>query len=75
MDMIDDGLNNERIARYFYENKIESHIVLNSGQFWNGLIMEVASDFFILDDKKEGHKVIFFQELKKPIEEFQEVGK
>ena len=73
--MTDDGLNNEKIARYFCENQIVSHITLHSGQFWNGLIKEVSSDFFIIDDNKEGNKVIFFIELKRPIEEFQEVGK
>jgi len=73
--MTDDGLNNERVARYFCENQVSSHVTLKSGQFWNGFIMEVSSDFFIMDDKKEGHKVIFFNELKRPIEEFQEIGK
>lgn len=73
--MMDEENNNERIARYFCDNQIEAHIKLTSGSFWNGLIKEVSSEFFIIDDNKEGNKVIFYRELERPIEEFQEVGK
>ena len=66
---------NEEIARYFSHNNIKAHIIRNDNIFFNGLIKEVSSDFFIIDDNKDGHMVIFFRELKNPIEEFQEVGK
>ena len=66
---------NEEIARYFCDNKIKAHITRKDDIFFNGLIKEVSSDFFIMNDVEDGHMVIFFRELKNPIEEFQEVGK
>ena len=64
---------NEETARYFSRNNIKAHIIRNDNIFFNGLIKEVGSDFFIIDDDKDGHMVVFFRELKHPIEEFQEV--
>ena len=66
---------NEEIARYFSKNNIKAHIIRNDNIFFNGLIKRVSSDFFIIDDDKDGHMVVFFRELKNPIEEFKEVRK
>jgi len=63
---------NEEVARYFFEHKIKAHIIRHDGIFFNGLIKEVGSDFFIIDDDKKGHMVVFFSELKNTIVEYQE---
>ena len=64
-------LNYER-AKVFFEKNLIVHIVKKSGAFYNGLITEIATgkDFFFINDKVEGKKLIFFSELKKEIEEF-----
>jgi len=59
-------------ANVFYKKKIKVHISLINGTFYNGLIIEINSNFFFLDDQKEGRKLIFFSELAKPIDEFKE---
>ena len=71
----EERIKNEKIARYFCENQIEAHLIRNDGIFFNGFIKEVGADFCIIDDKEDGGKLVFFQELKRTIEEFQEVGK
>ncbi len=68
-DMI--NMDNMR-AKVFYEKKIKVHISLKNGTFYNGLIVEINSNFFFLDDQKEGRQLIFFEELAKPINEFKE---
>ena len=68
-DMID--MDNMR-AKVFYKKKIKVHISLKNGTFYNGLIVEVNSNFFFLNDQKEGRQLIFFEELAKPINEFKE---
>jgi len=71
----EERMRNERIARYFCENKIKAHVVRLDGIFFNGLIKEVGSDFFIIDDREDGSKVVFFRELKRAIEQEMEEGK
>lgn len=59
-------------AKVFCKKKIKVHISLKNGTFYNGLIAEINSNFFFLDDQKEGRQLIFFEELAKPISEFKE---
>lgn len=61
-------------AKVFLERKIKVHVVKNNGIFYNGLITEIsqAKDFFFINDDKEGKKLIFFAELNKDIEPYQE---
>ena len=66
---------NHEVARYFCDNKIKAHITRKDNVFYNGLIKEVAADFFIIEDKEDGAIVVFYSELKNVIEQFQEVGK
>lgn len=54
----------EKKARYFLEQKEEVHATMKSGLFYNGFIVEVSSDFFIIDDRKLGKMPVFFFELK-----------
>ena len=63
---------NEKLARHFLDKKIKVHITLINGGFYNGLISEVGHDFFFMVDREDGTKLIFFKDLKKPLEEFQE---
>lgn len=58
-------------AIVFYEQKLPVHISLVNGSFYNGLITEKPTqEFFFINDKVEGKTLIFFIELKKPIQEF-----
>ena len=65
-------LKNQAAAKFFLENKIPVHVSTNNGSYWNGLILEVGSLFFIMKDREKGHLVVFFNELNKPLEEFKE---
>lgn len=72
---IDNEHEHER-SIFFSERKITVHISRIDGFWCNGLILEVGSDFFIIKDRFDGKEhFIFFQELKKPIEKFNEVEK
>jgi len=68
----EERIRNEKIARYFCEHKIKAHVIRWDGIFFNGAIKEVGSDFFIIEDKEDGSKLVFFRELKRPIEEARE---
>lgn len=63
-------------AKVFCERELIVHISKIGGTFFNGKILEVKPDFFFIDDRKYGKQLVFFNELKKPIETFtEEVGK
>lgn len=66
-------MNYER-AKVFLEKKLKVHISKKSGTYYNGYILEVSSDFFFIDDQEDGKQLIFFSELKKPIETYTEGG-
>ena len=54
-------------ARTFCKEKTFVHISYNSlsTKGWNnGTIIEVKEDYFILDEKKDGLKDIFFKEIR-----------
>lgn len=57
-------------AQIYFEKKIFVHIIKNDDIFYNGLIVDIGSTFFFIDDIEEGRKLVFFQELKKDIVEF-----
>ena len=46
------------------------HVVKVNGIFYNGIIKEVNTKWFILDDRENGDQYILFNELKKSIELF-----
>jgi hypothetical protein len=69
MDMID--INYDR-AKVFLEKQLKVHVSKRNGSFYNGLITEVSSDFFFIEDQKDGKQLVFFKELNKPIETFME---
>jgi len=68
----DKKLRQEELARYFSRASIKVHIKKKNGSWFNGFIKDVGSDFFIIEDNVNGHEVVFFQELKNTIVEYQE---
>lgn len=53
-------------ALFFMKEKISVHIKLKTGFFYNGLIMEVAeNEFIILLDRMYGETPVFFTEMLK----------
>lgn len=55
-------------AMIFFKKKIVVHASTNIF-FTNGIIIEISKDHVVIIDRKDGHqKLIFFSELKKPLE-------
>lgn len=71
---MNDEEKNYELAKSFCKEKIVVHITKEDGVWHNGLIEEVGVQFFFIDDKKDGKRLVFFKELKRPIEEYKEVG-
>lgn len=69
------NMNNEneiKRSKYFKNKNIKIHICKNTGEFLNGLIVDIQDDFFIINDKIKGDQFVYFSELKKPIEPYYE---
>lgn len=50
---------------YFYKEKVDIHVKMKSGYFYNGKILEVSeNDFFIFIDAKLGEMPLFFIDIK-----------
>jgi len=64
---------NKRRAFAFYKEKLIVHVVKQDGIFYNGRILKVDDEFFTINDREEGAKVVFYFELKSAIVEFEEV--
>ncbi len=65
-------MNYER-AKVFLEKELKVHISKKTGTYLNGVIVEVSAEFFFIEDQKNGKELVFFSELKKPIETYTEV--
>jgi len=63
---------NYKRAKIFFERKVIVHCSLNNGKFYNGRIFSIQNDFFEIHDRITGLQVIFFSELTKPLQEYQE---
>jgi len=50
-------------AKVFYENKIPVHLLKTDREWYNGIILELTHDFFIIDERKKGRRMVFFIEL------------
>ena len=72
--MNNEQMNYER-AKVFLEKKLIVHISKKDGIYYNGLILEVKSNCFFIDDKEDGRQLVFFEELVKPIQEFREASR
>lgn len=62
--------NEYKRAEFFFNKRTIVHIAKKSGIFFNGLILEISKDFFIINDRVNGKQFVFFNELKKPIEPY-----
>ena len=61
----DDVSNLTKKALYFMKEKITVHIKLKNNFFYNGLILEVAeNEFLLLMDRVNGETPIFFSEMR-----------
>lgn len=74
MNMNNEDKLNKRRAIAFYKEKLVVHVIKVSGVFYNGRILKIDDEFFTINDREEGAKVVFYFELKNPIVEFREVG-
>lgn len=63
----------QKKLEFFKAKNTVIHVSKKNGWFHNGLILEIASDFFILEDEKTGSTPIYFLEIKE-IEKKREVG-
>ena len=51
-------------VKFFYENHIPIHIILNSKRFYNGEVTQPPNaDFFMLNDYVLGEQPIFFIQI------------
>ena len=48
---------------FYKKHKIKIHVLKKNSQFYNGFVLEIASDFFIMDDDKLGGMPIHFIEI------------
>lgn len=54
----------QKKAEFFKEKVRPVHISKKDYMFHNGIILEVSSDFLIIEDEKLGELPIFFEEIK-----------
>lgn len=55
----------KRRIQVFFERGIPIHVVTKSDSWINGFIKEISSDFCIVIDRKEGERLLFFNEIEK----------
>lgn len=59
-------IGNETIGKriqYFFDNQKAIHCQTKGGRWYNGYILEVNADFFILNEFKVGELPVFFIEV------------
>ena len=59
---------------FYKKNKINTHINLINRRFYNGTILEVGSNFFVVKDRMIGEVLVIFDEIAN-IEPFNQGGK
>ncbi len=65
----DNKINDEKIkinrvkAKSFLERKISVHILKTDREWWNGELLEVCSDFLVINERKKGRHTLFFVEI------------
>ena len=57
-------------ALIFFNRKIIVHVVKEDGTFYNGLILEISKEFFVIQDRVMGEQYVLFAELKRQIEPY-----
>ena len=58
----------QRKSKFFFDKKKIVHIKFKKGYFLNGHILELGSDFFILNDLREGATPVFYLEIENIVE-------
>ena len=65
---------NYKRAKIFFGRKDIIHVSKKNGEFYNGRLFSVSLDFFEIHDRVTGVQLVFFSELKKPLQEYVEEG-
>jgi hypothetical protein len=53
----------KRKVELYFKHKILVHVNLLSDRYYNGLILEIGSDFFLMQDRIIGEVFILFSEI------------
>ncbi len=60
-------------ANFFFEKRITIHVNCNNGTFYNGLIIEIhGEEYILIDDRMLGETPVYFSEINS-LERFKEV--
>lgn len=54
---------NKLKVKAFFENDIPVHLLKLDREWMNGIIVEVRDDFFFINERKKGKRMVFFHEL------------
>jgi len=54
-------------VEYFFKRKVKVQILKKDGISFNGLIVELSKEFFVIEDRLKGRQFVMFSELEKPI--------
>ena len=57
---LNDNINS---IKKLYTNKTPTHIIKKDRQWMNGIILDVGSNFFIIEERKLGRRIVMFHEL------------
>jgi len=63
---------NRILAQAFMKEECLVHVSKRNNKFLNGIIKRVFEEFFTIDDREYGPTNVFFWELNKPLEEYEE---
>ena len=53
----------QRKLAFLFEKKKPVHVETASGKFYNGDLVNIGSDFFVIKDRKLGECFLFFNEI------------
>ena len=65
-DINSSRLTGEQVQRklaFLFEKKKPVHVETSSGKFYNGDVVSMGSDFFVIKDRKLGECFLFFNEI------------
>ena len=66
----------KRRVELFFQNKINVHIDTFDNRFYNGIILELGSDFLLMHERVVGQTFVLFSQIKdiEPYKEKEERG-
>jgi hypothetical protein len=59
-----DVIETKRKIELFFTHKINVHIETEDGRFHNGLILELGSDFLLMQERVLGQTFVLFSQIK-----------